>query len=92
MDENDIILKLHKGGFAGYSPLTLMCGRGGIGRRAALRSLWGNTRGSSSLLGRTNYCVVTLALFYHNAHQLRSPSKYIMFRDRDHGKNFTMTD
>ena len=24
------------------------------GRRAALRSLWGNTRGSSSLLGRTN--------------------------------------
>ena len=34
---------------------TLMCGRGGIGRRAALRSLWGKTRGSSSLLGRTNY-------------------------------------
>ncbi len=33
---------------------TLMCGRGGIGRRAALRSLWGKTRGSSSLLGRTN--------------------------------------
>ena len=31
------------------------CGRGGIGRRAALRSLWGNTRGSSSLLDRTNY-------------------------------------
>ena len=30
-----------------------MCGRGGIGRRAALRSLWGNTRGSSSLLDRT---------------------------------------
>ena len=30
------------------------CGSGGIGRRAALRSLWGNTRGSSSLLGRTN--------------------------------------
>src|SRR6056297_1027722 len=29
------------------------CGRGGIGRRAALRSLWGNTRGSSSLLDRT---------------------------------------
>ena len=31
----------------------IKCGRGGIGRRAALRSLWGNTRGSSSLLGRT---------------------------------------
>ena len=30
-----------------------MCGRGGIGRRAALRSLWANPRGSSSLLGRT---------------------------------------
>ena len=29
------------------------CGRGGIGRRAALRSLWGNSRGSSSLLDRT---------------------------------------
>ncbi len=31
----------------------VMGGRGGIGRRAALRSLWGKTRGSSSLLGRT---------------------------------------
>ena len=29
------------------------CGRGGIGRRAALRSLWGNTRGGSSPLDRT---------------------------------------
>ena len=29
------------------------CGRGGIGRRAALRSLSGNTGGSSSLLDRT---------------------------------------
>ena len=29
------------------------CGRGGIGRRAALRSLWANPRGSSSLLDRT---------------------------------------
>ncbi len=28
-------------------------GRGGIGRRAALRSLWDNSRGSSSLLDRT---------------------------------------
>ena len=58
MDVNDIILKLHKGGFAGYSPLTLMCGRGGIGRRAALRSLWGKTRGSSSLLGRTKFLLI----------------------------------
>ncbi len=31
------------------------CGRGGIGRRAALRSLWGKPRGSSSLLDRTIY-------------------------------------
>src|ERR1700748_473721 len=30
------------------------CGRGGIGRRAALRSLWGKLRGSSSLLDRTS--------------------------------------
>ena len=29
------------------------CGRGGIGRRAALRSLWERSRGSSSLLDRT---------------------------------------
>ena len=31
----------------------MVCGRGGIGRRAALRSLSGNTGGSSSLLDRT---------------------------------------
>ena len=31
----------------------ITCGRGGIGRRAALRSLWGNSRGSSCLLDRT---------------------------------------
>ena len=31
----------------------ITCGRGGIGRRAALRSLWGNTRGGSSPLDRT---------------------------------------
>ena len=30
-----------------------MCGRGGIGRRATLRSLWPKGRGSSSLLDRT---------------------------------------
>ena len=42
-----------------YRQGTLMCGRGGIGRRAALRSLWGKTRGSSSLLGRTNYFKLT---------------------------------
>ena len=29
------------------------CGRGGTGRRATLRSLWANARGSSSLLDRT---------------------------------------
>ena len=29
------------------------CGCGGTGRRAALRSLWDKTRGSSSLLSRT---------------------------------------
>jgi hypothetical protein len=32
-----------------------MCGRGGIGRRAALRSLFFNQSGSSSLLGRTKF-------------------------------------
>ena len=30
-----------------------VCGHGGIGRRATLRSLWAKARGSSSLLGRT---------------------------------------
>ncbi len=38
-----------------YALNQLKCGRGGIGRRAALRSLWGNTRGSSSLLDRTTF-------------------------------------
>ena len=33
--------------------MKMIRGRGGTGRRAALRSLWGKTRGSSSLLGRT---------------------------------------
>ncbi len=32
----------------------MACGRGGTGRRAALRSLWPKGRGSSSLLDRTN--------------------------------------
>ena len=32
----------------------MMCGRGGTGRRATLRSLWPKGRGSSSLLDRTN--------------------------------------
>ena len=36
-----------------YTIRLMKCGRGGIGRRAALRSLWANPRGSSSLLGRT---------------------------------------
>ena len=37
------------------SPASLMtCGRGGTGRRAALRSLWPKGRGSSSLLDRTS--------------------------------------
>ena len=31
-----------------------VCGRGGTGRRATLRSLWPKGRGSSSLLDRTN--------------------------------------
>jgi hypothetical protein len=38
------------GTFAG---LVKMCGRGGTGRRASLRSMWANARGSSSLLDRT---------------------------------------
>ncbi len=37
----------------------MVCGRGGIGRRAALRSLSGNTGGSSSLLDRTmSFCCI----------------------------------
>ena len=31
------------------------CGSGGTGRRARLRILWGNARGGSSPLSRTNY-------------------------------------
>ena len=34
-------------------PIGAMCGRGGTGRRATLRSLWPKGRGSSSLLDRT---------------------------------------
>src|SRR5207237_10897066 len=34
--------------------LFMTCGRGGTGRRAALRSLWPKGRGSSSLLDRTS--------------------------------------
>src|SRR5690606_555697 len=40
----------------GYTPptyLNITCGCGGIGRRAALRSLWGNTREGSSPFIRT---------------------------------------
>ena len=35
-------------------PFSCTCGRGGTGRRAALRSLWPKGRGSSSLLDRTS--------------------------------------
>ena len=35
-----------------FGPI-MMCGRGGTGRRATLRSLWPKGRGSSSLLDRT---------------------------------------
>gem|GEM_PF-6124599 len=35
-----------------------LSGRGGIGRRAALRSLWWRHRGSSSLLDRTIQALV----------------------------------
>lgn len=35
----------------------LICGRGGTGRRSALRSLWRRLRGSSSLLDRTIFCL-----------------------------------
>src|SRR5690242_9152819 len=34
--------------------INMTCGRGGTGRRAALRSLWPKGRGSSSLLDRTS--------------------------------------
>ena len=39
------------------------CGRGGTGRRATLRSLWANARGSSSLLDRTKQSL-SLTNFY----------------------------
>ena len=50
-------MPLHNRKRIAYTPRSLLgtCGRGGIGRRAALRSLWGNSRGSSSLLDRTSY-------------------------------------
>jgi hypothetical protein len=50
-----MVLPLHNLDQVAYTARSylIMCGRGGIGRRAALRSLWGNTRGSSSLLDRT---------------------------------------
>ena len=42
---------------ARFEPAHFMtCGRGGTGRRAALRSLWPKGRGSSSLLDRTITC------------------------------------
>src|SRR4051794_23203883 len=39
----------------------MTCGRGGTGRRAALRSLWPKGRGSSSLLDRTTSCHLEIA-------------------------------
>ena len=41
------------------------CGRGGIGRRAALRSLFFNRSGSSSLLGRTIFKIKLLLSIYY---------------------------
>ena len=38
------------------------CGRGGTGRRSALRSLWGRLRGSSILLDRTIVFYVNILL------------------------------
>src|SRR5690606_30033810 len=38
----------------------MMCGRGGTGRRATLRSLWPKGRGSSSLLDRTRQKIIVL--------------------------------
>jgi hypothetical protein len=50
-----MVLRLHNPDQVAYTARTYLitCGRGGIGRRAALRSLWGNTRGGSSPLDRT---------------------------------------
>jgi len=47
-----VVVVCYMGRHLAYSE-TRGSGRGGIGRRAALRSLWGNPRGSSSLLDRT---------------------------------------
>ncbi len=37
-----------------------LCGRGGTGRRATLRSLWAKARGSSSLLDRTKLLYIKI--------------------------------
>ncbi len=44
------------------TPSLKLCGRGGTGRRAALRSLWEQSRGSSSLLDRTINCSFLMGL------------------------------
>ena len=43
----------------------MMCGRGGTGRRATLRSLWPKGRGSSSLLDRTKQSCGTSKIGIH---------------------------
>src|SRR4051794_7144886 len=45
--------RLASAGGLSHAGLFMTCGRGGTGRRAALRSLWPKGRGSSSLLDRT---------------------------------------
>ena len=54
-----------------YEPLTKsrLCGRGGIGKRAALGSQWRNTHGSSSLLDRTKRFIL---LFFNGLTALES--------------------
>ena len=47
-----------------------MCGRGGTGRRATLRSLWAKARGSSSLLDRTILSEIDMDFAF--GHLLRS--------------------
>src|SRR5690348_10144749 len=47
----------------------MTCGRGGTGRRAALRSLWGKLRGSSSLLDRTIGLTAGFISLIHHAYR-----------------------
>ena len=62
----------------------MMCGRGGTGRRATLRSLWPKGRGSSSLLDRTMNIDLLgfLDIWYNWARIHRLPHPTLDFQPR----------